>query len=507
MGLRDLRADWSPPSVSDDGHWTTGGGAGAYGMGPITVTEHVALSNPVVFDCVNILMDAVGQSPIVLYERTGPRGDERERANTALSYRLREQPNDEQTAIEWKREMQQAACFYPHAYAEIEWRGSEPVNVWPRHPTRIRVAKLDGGRKRYEHLEDDNVTWRPIVPANMLRIPGRSVLRYAGETLGHAISLQRYSTRLFSRGVRPAALLSTPIDEVWDQQAKAKLREEIEKEHGGPDKAGGILVYDGRLKYTPMSMTNQEAELSALLSGIVGDLARWWRIPPYMIGLLESGTVSYASVNTQGVDFVVYCLMPWLVGAEQAIQRDLIVRKDTQFVEFLTAQLLRGTTKERYEVYAIALENGIMSPNEVRRLENLNPRQGGDTWAAPTPRERTLAEQARSVNGHEADRLLESFAMDAAGRVIRREQGALARLAERAGPDAKAWEAGVQEFYSGPHARFVAEAMKVPADTAATWCDRQMWAVLAEGPEAAAAWNGTDTKRLAEMALDREVTA
>lgn len=498
-----LGAIWSAPAVSDDGHWMTGGGA--YGSGGVSVSLDMALSNPVVFDCNWILCDAVGQSPATLYDLAtdGSRG----KATGPLAYRLQKQPNDDQSAIEFFREMQQSANFYPHAYAEIEWRGSEPVNVWPRDPSRIRIERTGSGR-RYGFLDPDTNRWRTILPQDMLRVPGRPVLRYAGATINQALMLQRYSTKLFGRGIRPSVLLSTGPDVDITPAGKQKIKDEIEAIHGGPDKAGGILMLDARLKPTSLSMTNQEAELSALLAGMVGDLARWWRIPPYMIGLLESGTVSYASVNTQGVDFVVYCLMPWLVGWEQAMQRDLIVRKDSQFVEFITAALLKGTTKERYEVYEIALANGIMSPNEVRRLENLNPRPGGDTWGPPTPTDRTLADQARRVNDNpQAARLLQSFAQDAAGRVIRREQGALAKLAERSGPDAGAWEQGVKEFYSGGHAAFVTDALKVPQSVAAAWCDRQMWTVLAEGPSAAAGWNGADSTRLAEMALNEGIRA
>lgn len=518
--LADVRAawsgGWSAPSVSDDGHWSTVGGGAVAASSGIVVTEQIALSNPVVFDCAWILMDAIGQSPAILYDRTGPEGQDRSRASGPLAYRLRQQPNSDQSAIEFVREMQQSAAFYPHAYAEITWRGADPVEVVPRHPTRMRVVRVSGGRRRYEHWEDDG-SWRPIAPENILRVPGRPVLRYAGETLGHAIALQRYSTKLFGKGVRPSALISTAPDEVWSKEAKQKLKDEIESTHGGPDKAGGLLIMDGRLKWTSMAMTNQEAELSALLSGIIGDLARWWRIPPYMIGLLESGTVSYASVNTQGVDFVVYCLMPWLVGWEQAMQRDLIARKDEQFVEFLTAAFMRGTTKERYDVYQIALSTvdpvtgqPIMSVDEIRRLENMNPH--GSTYRAtvvPAPQSpRALAQSVEA--GSPAERYLNALVNDAAGRVVRREQGALAKLAERAGDDAKAWESGVREFYTVTHPRFVADAMKLPASVAAAYASSQASEVITEGPAAAAAWNGAHTDRLVQLALTeglREVSA
>ena len=504
--LSDIRAAWSSPSASDDGHWTTqGGDRGAYSSayGGI-VTEQVAMANPVVFDCAYILMDAVGQSPAILYDRTGP--EQRDRSTSALAYRLAEQPNDAQSAFDFKREMQQSACFHRWSYAEVQWRAGEPVNIWPRHPSRIRTMTLPGGLARYDYREDDGITWRPILPADMLRIPGRPVLEYAGETLGHAIALERYSRNLFGRGIRPSVAVEAEKGVTYDDRQKATIRDTLRANHSGANSGGAMWVPEG-LHINPFGMTNQESEFTAIRNALIGDITRYWRIPAYMVGLLESGTVSYASVNTQGIDFVVYCLMPWLVGWEQAMQRDLITDGRGQFVEFLTAQLLRGTTAERFGVYAVAINAGIMSVNEVRRLENMNPRAGGDAYLQPL---NMTTGQARHVDaGSPADRLLQALAGDAAANVLRRETGALARLAERSGPDAKAWEAGVRDFYAG-HAAYVAEKLKLPHATAVAWSASQEHAVLSEGPAVAGTWNGHQSERLARLALSeglQEVTA
>lgn len=504
--IADIRAAWSAPSVSDDGHWTTrGSGPGAWSSayGGI-ITEKVALENPVVFDCSFLLADTVGQTETILYDRSGAKGDERERSSSALAYRLREQPNDDQSAIEFKREMQQACNFYRFAYAEIEWRGADPVNIRPRHPNRVRVERTGAG-KRYGWLEDDGITWRPIVPANMLRVPGRPVLEYAGETLGHAIALERYSRNLFGRGIRPSVAIEAEKGVTYSDPQKAEIKRSLTANHSGANSGGPMWIPEG-LQIKPFGMTNQESEYTAVRNAIIGDITRFWHIPAYMIGLLQAGTVSYASVNTQSIDFVVYTLMPLLVGWEQALQRDLIVDKRGQFVEFLTATLLRGTTAERYEVYSVALDRGILSVNEVRRLENLNPRAGGDVFMVPL----NMAPQARHVEaGSPADRLLQALTSDAAANVLRRETGALARLAEKAGPDAKAWERGVREFYDA-HAAYVAEKLRLPLPSAVAWAAQQQHAVLAEGPGVASTWNGERSDRLARLALAeglREVTA
>lgn len=499
--LNRLKASWSAPSVSDDGHWTTLGGHGVRANSAgMVITEDQALSIPTVFGCVKILKESVGQIPFLLYDRIGDDG--RERATGALAYRLNEQPNDDQTAFEFRREMQQAACFYEYAYAEVEWRGTEPIAT-PRHPSRISRERTAAGL-RYSYLEDDGVTRRPILATNMLRVPGQPTLRYAGETLGQAMALERYATRLFGYSPRPTLAIQAEKGVVYDDPAKKRIKEALIANRG--EYGDGITWIPEGLQIAPWGMTAEQAQYMALRSGIVAEVTRWWRIPPYMVGLLESGTVSYASVSTQGVDFVVYCLMPWLVGWEQAVGRDLIIDKRGQFAEFLASALLRGTTKERYEVYKVAIENGIMSVNEVRRLENLNPRAGGDAYLMPL----NMAPSARHVEaGSPADRLLQALTRDAAGNVLRRETGALAKVAERSGDDAHAWERGVREFYEG-HAAYVADKLHVPMPAAVAYASLQQYQVLADGPGVVAQWNGQVTDRLIQLALAEgapEVTA
>lgn len=499
--LNRLKASWSAPSVSDDGHWTTLGGHGVRANSAgMVITEDQALSIPTVFGCVKILKESVGQIPFLLYDRIGDDG--RERASGALAYRLNDQPNDDQTAFEFRREMQQTACFYEYAYAEVEWRGTEPIAT-PRHPSRIARERTAAGL-RYSYLEDDGVTRRPILATNMLRVPGQPTLRYAGETLGQAMALERYATRLFGYSPRPTLAIQAEKGVVYDDPAKKRIKEALIANRG--EYGDGITWIPEGLQIAPWGMTAEQAQYMALRSGIVAEVTRWWRIPPYMVGLLESGTVSYASVSTQGVDFVVYCLMPWLVGWEQAVGRDLIIDKRGQFAEFLASALLRGTTKERYEVYKVAIENGIMSVNEVRRLENLNPRAGGDAYLMPL----NMAPAARHVEaGSPADRLLQALTRDAASAVLHKEQGSLARLAEAAGDDPAAWERGVREFY-GRHAAYVADKLKVPMPAAVAYAAMQEYGVLSEGPGVVATWNGQVTDRLINLALAEgvpEVTA
>ena len=493
--LADTLAAWSAPSIEDEGHWRTIGDGIAYSSyAGVNVTEESAKRLSAVYACYKINTESVAQTPCLLYDRTGK--DTRERSTSPLAYTLSTQPNDEQTPFEFFEQMQGWAVFRPFAYAEIEWQGATVRQVIPRHPDRMRRQRRADGTRRYEHLEDDGVTWRPLDDDAVMRVPGTPVLDYARDSFGMAQALERYASKSFAKGVRIAGFIAQDPGTSYTDIQRKLIKDRIEEEHGGTGKAGGVLWLPEGLKWNQIGMTNQQAEFISTKAFTVTDVARWFRIPPYMLGLLESGTVSYASVSTQGVEFVVYHLMPWLTRWEQAIGRDLIVDKRSQFAEFLTANLLRGTTKERYEVYAIALAWGVMNVNEVRRLENLNPRPGGEDFALPP---NTAGPAARHIEaGSPADRLLQSLTADTAERTARRETAALAKLAERAGDDGKAWESGVRDLYAD-HAGYVARALHLPDAEARAYADRRRSAVLDDGVVAA------DPHQLVKLALS-EVT-
>ena len=463
---RRWAATWTAPSVSDDGHWTTAGAGTAYASasGNI-VTAESAMRLSAVWACVKILSESVAQLPCILYDRLS--GGARERSTDPLAWTLANAPNDEQTPIEFFEQMMGWALFRRFAFAEIVWRGHLVEQVIPRHPDRIRRSKVSNAVRRYEYLEDDGLTWRPLDDSAVLRMPGTPVLDHARDSFGMAQALERYAARSFKQGVRPSGFIAQDPGTSYSEEARAQLKARITEEHGGSDQAGGVLWLPEGLKWNQIGMTNQQAEFIATKAFTVADVSRWFTVPPYRLSLLESGTVSYASVKTQDVDFVVYTLMPWLVRIEQTISRDLITDKRRRFAEFLTAGMMRGTTQERYAVYAIALAWGIMSVNEVRRLENLNPRAGGDAYL--TPLNMTSARAAEA--GSPADRLLTALTSDAAGRIVNRETRALPKLLERG--DEKA----LDDFYA-EHAAYVSEALHVPLDQAQSYAARQRKAAV-----------------------------
>lgn len=462
MGLLAQRwAAWSAPALDDEGAWRTTGDGPAWGTAAgSTVTAESAMRVGAVFACVTLLADTVAQLPCHLYERTRAG---KERSDDALAWLLHDQPNTEQTAFEFFWQMQAWASVRPAAYAEITWRGARPVSIEPRHPDRIKVERMPDGSRRYAYLQDDGVSWRPILAEDMLRVPGKPVLEYAREAIGFAQAVQRYSSRSFARGVRPSGFIAQDPGTSYTEDARKQLKARILEEHGGSENSGGVLWLPEGLKWNQLGMTNEQAQLVANSTSSVKDIARYFGIAPYRLGVNEPGAMSYASVEMQSVELVVYTLMPWLRRWEQAIGRDLIVDKRRLFAEFLTAALLKGTTAERFAAYAVAIQWGWLSRNDVRRLENLDEMPGLAAYLTPL----NMTPSARAhEDGSPAARLASLLASDAATRIVTRETRALPRLLERG--DA----AAIDAFYA-EHVGYVAQALHIPEAAARSYAERQ----------------------------------
>lgn len=487
---RLLAGTWTQPSIEDEGAWGGTNTDGSY-YASSSSRESAYLRIGAVFAAVTFLADTIAQLEYHLYERL-PNDGGKKRAMGPLAALLDEQPNEEQTAFEFRYQMEAWASVRSFALAEITWDRGQPVSVVPRHPDRIRVERLPNGRRRYQYREDDGRE-RPILADNVFRLPGKPVLDYAGESFGLARAIQRQASRSFSSGITPKGFIAQDPGVSYTDEARAKIKARIMEEHGGADKSGGVLWLPEGLKWNQLGMTQEQAETVAMVTNSVEDIARFFSIPPYRLGLLKAGTVSYASVEMQSLEVVVYTIMPWCRRWEQATRRDLIVRKDTFFAEFLMASLLRGTTKDRYDAYAIAVQWGWLSINDIRRLENLNPIAGGDVYLRPlnmTPTASgTLMPVYGQVGGDETygGRMLKLLVNDAAGQVERKETAAMLRAAEKHADDPAAWEAAVRAFYDG-HGDHVAAKLHIGRDRALAYARNQRDLLLADGPDAIAAW-------------------
>jgi HK97 family phage portal protein len=342
----------------------------------IRVTADNSMACSAYTACIRVISDAVSSLPLHVYERLANGGKAKAPANPV--YRLLHmQPNPWQTAQEFRDWMTGMYLHYGASYAEIRPGARGAVSeLWPLHSSRMEAERLEDGRLRYRYKEpsgkpttysqDQIFALRFTTEDGIKPIPTYQLFRNA---IGLAQALEAHGSTYFGNGARPGIVLES--DNPIPPEASERLREQWERMHRGPDRAFRTAVLPNGVKAHELSGSNEAAQFLETRQYQVIEICRAFRVPPHMIQDLTRST--YSNIEVQGTEFVQHCLLPHLKRWEAAISRDLIVDDETYFAEHSVSGLLRGDHASRSAYYVSALQNGWMTVNEIRELENLNP--------------------------------------------------------------------------------------------------------------------------------------
>jgi HK97 family phage portal protein len=350
-----------------------------------SVTETTALATVAVYACVRILSETLASLPLILYRRL-PRGKERA-TNHPLYKLLHDFPNPEMSGFNFKETLMAHLVTWGNAYAEIEWEDRLTVKgLWPLRPDRIQVVR-----------ENEEIVYKYNSPKGMVRLPSYRVLHIPGlsfdglvgyapitlarEAIGLALATEEFGARFFGNGSAPGGALKHPNK--MSKDAKENLRNSWNEQHRGLENANKIAILEEGMDWVKIGIPPNDAQFLETRKFQRNEIASFFHIPPHMIGDLERAT--FSNIEEQALEFVVYTMRPWLVIWEQAINQKLLNpnEREEYFAEFLVDALLRCNFESRTRGYWQAIQGGWMSPNEVRDLENRNPRDGGDEYLQP----------------------------------------------------------------------------------------------------------------------------
>ena len=376
---------------------STSGSAYRFFMGSSTsgkrVNERSAMQMTAVYSCVRILSEAVSGLPLHLYQYTDKSSKEKAVENP-LYFLLHDEPNTEMTSFVFRETLMTHLLLWGNAYSQIIRNGKgEVVGLYPLMPDRMTVNRDEKGRLYYEYMvsSDDAKTLKDgtvrLSPYDVLHIPGLgfdglvgySPIAMAKNAIGLAIAAEEYGSKFYANGATPSGILEYP----GTVKEPDKVRESWNAGFGGSSNAHKIAVLEEGMKYTPISISPNEAQFLETRKFQINEIARIFRVPPHMVGDLEKS--SFSNIEQQSLEFVKYTLEPWLVRWEQAMQRALIPQDDKSkyFIKFNVDGLLRGDYQSRMQGYATARQNGWMSANDIRELENLDripAEDGGDLY-------------------------------------------------------------------------------------------------------------------------------
>ena len=375
----------------------TSGSNYAFFMGGTTsgkaVTERSAMQMTAVYSCVRILSEAVAGLPLHLYKYTDS-GGKAMALDHSLYRLLHDEPNPEMSSFVFRETLMTHLLLWGNAYAQIIRNGkNEIVALYPLMPNKMSVDRDENGRLYYTYYRGSDEAIKnkefavTLQPSDVLHIPGLgfdglvgySPIAMAKNAIGMAIACEEYGAKFFANGAAPGGVLEHP-GTIKDPQ---RVRESWQSTFGGSGNANKIAVLEEGMKYTPIGISPEQAQFLETRKFQINEIARIFRVPPHMVGDLEKS--SFSNIEQQSLEFVKYTLDPWVIRWEQSIQRSLLSRdeKAVYFVKFNLEGLLRGDYQSRMNGYAIGRQNGWMSANDIRELENLDripAEDGGDLY-------------------------------------------------------------------------------------------------------------------------------
>ncbi|MDT0594551.1 phage portal protein [Glaciecola petra] len=351
------------------------------------VNSQTAQALPAVHCAISVLSEAVASLPVHVYQQTN---DVRTRAqNHHIERLLNQAPNHNgMTAYDFKLALIRSMLLRGNAYARIEYDGTgKPNQLTLLHPDSVIIRK-DNQRLLGYQIALETGKFANLLKEEVLHlkyhtddgIEGKSPIQICREAIGLGLAQQEHGARLFKNGVKPSGVFET--DSMFkDENSIKRLKDSLSDAHSGTSNTGKILLLEQGLKFKPISLSNQDAEWLAARNFSVVDVARMFKLSP--IFLQDYTNSTYANFTEASRAFLGQTLRPLLTNIQQEFSNKLLsdrYRTNT-IIEFNTADLLRANSTERYEVYDAAIRNGVMSPNEVRRSENMPPREGGDEFS------------------------------------------------------------------------------------------------------------------------------
>ena len=359
-----------------------------------TVNERTAMQTTAVYACVRILAEAIAGLPLHIYRYRLDGGKERI-SQHPLYYLLHNEPNPEMTSFVFRETLMSHLLLWGNAYAQVIRDGlGRVLGLYPLLPNKMDVNRSASGELVYTYYRDvDESGLKPkggyitLRRDEVLHIPGLgfdglvgySPIAMAKNAIGMAMATEEYGASFFANGANPGGVLEHP-GVVKDPK---RVRESWNTVYQGSANAHRIAVLEEGMKFHQIGIPPEEAQFLQTRKFQINEIARIFRVPPHMVGDLEKS--SFSNIEQQSLEFVKYTLDPWVVRWEQALQQSLLLpsEKPRYFVKFNVDGLLRGDYQSRMSGYATARQNGWMSANDIRELEDMNripAEEGGDLY-------------------------------------------------------------------------------------------------------------------------------
>ncbi|HAY4576679.1 TPA: phage portal protein [Escherichia coli] len=368
-----------PISLTTGTFWEEWFGTSSSGK---VVTADKAIQLSAVWACVRLLSESISTLPLKIYVRH-PDGSRKAATDHPAYSVLCRRPNSEMTPSRFMLMVVASICLRGNAFIEKKFIANRLVSLVPLLPQNMVVKRLTTGALEYKYTENGNERVIPVKNIMHIRgfgldgVCGMMPMKTGRDVIGAAMAVEESAAKIFEQGLQSSGFLSA--ENALSDEQRERLRGYMAAFTGSKN-AGKIMVLEGGLKYQGVTMKPEDAQMLESRSFSIEEICRWFRVPPFMVGHTTKQSSWASSLEGMNLQFLTHTLRPLLVNIEQEIDRCLLDSDDDVFAEFSVEGLLRADSAGRAAYYTSALQNGWMSRNDVRRLENMPPIEGGDIY-------------------------------------------------------------------------------------------------------------------------------
>ncbi|GAB5375007.1 MAG: phage portal protein [Acuticoccus sp.] len=377
MDMIERIAAWAGFEKRDGGEpsWTAlAPGIGVYAGMSARAAENLST----VLACVNAIATALAYVPALVYRRD--RDDTRTEVPTHPMRRIvRDGANAQMTWPDLLEHLVASTLLTGNGLAVVQRSGNGQLAGFQFVPWgMVTVAELSSGRLAYD-VSDGRGHSRRLLEGEVLHLRdrtddgkiGRSRLSRAADTVSGVLAANTHANTFLGNGASPSGVIEVPG--AMKPEQRTSLRESFQARHGGAGKAGATLILDGGMKWSAAQISPEDAELLETRKFGVIELCRLFQVPPPIVQAYENNTFTNAA--QAGLWFATFCLAPWARKIEAEFARSVFPSGGPCELELDLSGFLRGDPETRWNAHKIALETGVLDPDEVREIEGWNPRR------------------------------------------------------------------------------------------------------------------------------------
>ncbi|WP_434701538.1 phage portal protein [Pseudomonas sp. D1-36] len=353
-------------------------------VGDSVVNDERSLQISTVFACVRLISSVTACMPLDVFET---KGDNRKKVglDNPLARLLRYSPNQYMTAFDFRVSMTMQLCYYGNAYALIERNSvGDVISLVPLMSVNMDV-RLEGKRVVYRYRRDSE--YADFKQSEIFHLKGfgfnglvgLSPIAFAAKTAGVAVAMEDQQRDFYANGAKSPQLLMTGEGKVLNKDQRAQVEENFKEISGGPVKKR-LWILEGGFTTQAIGVSPQDAETMAARKFQVSELARFFGVPPHLVGDVEKSTSWGSGIEQQNLGFLQYALDPYLEIWEGCILRWLVKPQDLGVIhaEHNRDGLLSGDSTARANYMKTLVDTGLLTINEGRRVNNRPPVPGGD---------------------------------------------------------------------------------------------------------------------------------